>query len=89
MKALSVVDRMKRSHEQRTMQQHIHMLQSKVMEVTQRLQPVPNKACLLFTKFESQGAELEHVILTIEQCLEGTVNDTVIQEFTKQEATKK
>jgi hypothetical protein len=35
LKALSAVDRMKRSHEQCTTQQQIHMIQSKVMEVTQ------------------------------------------------------
>jgi chromosome segregation ATPase len=89
LKALSAVDRMKRSHEQRTTQQQIHMLQRKVMEVTQRLQPAQDKACLLFTEVESQGAELEQVILTAEQCLEGPVNDAVIQEFTEQEATTK
>jgi hypothetical protein len=35
LKALSVVERMKRSQEQRTAQQQIHMIQSRVMEVTQ------------------------------------------------------
>jgi hypothetical protein len=35
LKALLAIDRMKRSHEQRTTQQQIHMLQRKVMEVTQ------------------------------------------------------
>jgi predicted RNase H-like nuclease (RuvC/YqgF family) len=35
LKALSAVERMKCSHEQCTAQQQIHMLQSKVMEVTQ------------------------------------------------------
>jgi hypothetical protein len=48
-----------------------------------------DKACLLFTEVESQGAELDQVILTAEQCLEGPVNDAVIQEFTEQEATTK
>jgi hypothetical protein len=43
----------------------------------------------LFTEVESQGAELEQVILTAEQCLEGPVNDTVIKEFIEQEATTK
>jgi hypothetical protein len=89
LKALSAVERMKRSHEQCTTQQQIHMLQRKVMEVTQRLQPVQDKACLLFTEVESQGEELEQVVLTTEQHLEGPVNDAVIQEFTEQEATTK
>jgi hypothetical protein len=35
LKALSAVERMKRSQEQRTAQQQIHMIQSRVMEVTQ------------------------------------------------------
>jgi hypothetical protein len=61
------------------------MIQSKVMEVTQRLQPVQEKACQLFTEVESQGAELEQIVITAEQCLEGPVNDAVIQEFTEQE----
>jgi hypothetical protein len=65
------------------------MLQSKVMEVTQRLQPMQDQACLLFTEIESQGAELEQVVLSAEKCLEGLVNDTLIQEFIEQEATTK
>jgi hypothetical protein len=65
------------------------MIQRKVMEVTQRIQPVQDKACLLFSEIESQGAELEQVVITAEQCLEGPVNDTVILEFTEQEATTK
>jgi hypothetical protein len=89
LKALSAVDRMKRSHEQFTAQKQIHMLQIKVMEVTQWLQPTKDKACLLFIEVESQGVELEQVVLTTEQCLEGPVNDVVIQEFTEQEATTK
>jgi hypothetical protein len=56
-----------------------------VIEVSQRLQPVQEKACQLFTEVESQGAELEQVIMRVEQLLEGPVNDALIQEFTKQE----
>jgi hypothetical protein len=76
---------MKRSQEKCTAQQQIHTIQRKVMEVTQRLQPVQDKACQLFTEVESRGAELEQVVTTAEQCLEGPVNDAVIQEFTEQE----
>ena len=61
-------------------------LQSKLMEVSQRLQPVQEKACQLFTEFESQGVEIEQVVSIIEQWLEGPVNDALIQEFTEQEA---
>ena len=61
------------------------MLQSKVMEVSQRLQPLQEKACQLFTEFESQAVDLEQVVITIEQRMEGPVNDAVIQEFTEKE----
>ena len=61
------------------------MIQSKVMEVTQRLQPVQEKACQLFTEVEIRGAELEQIVITTEQRLEGLVNDVVIQDFTKKE----
>jgi hypothetical protein len=80
---LSVVDRMKRSQEQRTSQQQIHMIQSQVMEVTQQLQPVQDKACQLFIEVESRGAEMEQIVTTTEQRLEGPVNDAVILEFTE------
>ena len=56
------------------------------MEVSQWLQPVQEKACQLFIEVENQGVELEQVVITAEQCLEGPVNDALIQEFTKQEA---
>jgi hypothetical protein len=56
------------------------------MEVTQRLQPIQDKAFQLFTEIESRGAELEQVITAAEQCLEGPVNEVVIQEFIEQEA---
>ena len=61
------------------------MLQSKVMEVSQRLQPLQEKACQLFTEVESQAAEIEQVVITAKQHMEGPVNDAVIQEFTTQE----
>jgi hypothetical protein len=85
LKLLSVVERMKRSQEQCTAQQQIHAIQSRVVEVTQRLQPVQDKAYQLFTEVEGQGPELEQVVTIVEQCLEGPVNDAVIQEFVEQE----
>jgi hypothetical protein len=57
------------------------MIQRKVMEVTQQLQPMQDKACLLFIAVESQGAELEHVILIAEQRLEGPMNDVVVTHY--------
>jgi uncharacterized protein (DUF3084 family) len=71
LKLLSVVERMKISQEKRTTQQQIHTIQSKVMEVTQRLQPVQDKAYQLFTEFEGQGEYLEQVVNATEKCLEG------------------
>jgi hypothetical protein len=86
LKSLTPVKRMKIFTEQCIAQQHVHTLQSKVMEVSQQLQPLQEKACQLFTELESQEDELEQVVITVEQRLEGPLNDTVIQEFTKQEA---
>jgi hypothetical protein len=77
---------MKRSQEQCTAQQQVHAIQSKVMEVTQKLQPVQDAACLLFEEIEGRGEELERVVTSVEQRLEGPVNEAVIQEFTEQEA---
>jgi DNA anti-recombination protein RmuC len=59
------------------------------MEVTQRLQPVQDEACTLFEELEGQGSQLEQVVTTVEQCLEGPVTEQVIQEFTEQEALAK
>jgi hypothetical protein len=50
---------------------------------------VQDKAFQLFTEVESQGTDLEQVVTTTEQHLEGLVNDTVIQYFTEEEATTK
>jgi hypothetical protein len=65
------------------------MIQSKVMEVTQQLQPLQDKACQLFLEIENQGIELQQVVITAEQCLEGPVNNALIQEFTEQEEIAK
>jgi hypothetical protein len=59
------------------------------MEVTQKLQPVQDAACLLFEEIEGQGTELEQVVTSVEQHLEGPVNEAVIQEFIEQEALAK
>jgi hypothetical protein len=56
------------------------------MEVNQRLQPIQDKAYQLFTEVKGRGAELEQVVTAAEQCLEGPVNNVVIQEFVEQEA---
>jgi hypothetical protein len=48
-----------------------------------------DRACHLFTEVENQGEELEQVVTAAKQRLEGIVNDAVIEEFTKQEATTK
>jgi hypothetical protein len=59
------------------------------MEVTQRLQPVQDKACTLFEEIEGQGSQLEKMVVTVEQCLEGPVTEKVLQEFVEQEALVK
>jgi cation transport ATPase len=48
---------------------------------------VQEKACQLFTEVENQGVELEQVVSTAEQHLEGPVSDALIQEFTEQEVS--
>jgi hypothetical protein len=59
------------------------------MEVTQRLQLVQDEACTLFEEIKGQGSQLEQVVTTMEQCLEGLVTKQVIQKFTEQEALVK
>jgi hypothetical protein len=55
------------------------------MEVTQRLQPVQDKAYQLFTEVEGRGEKLEQVVNAVEQHLEGPVNDSFIQDFVEKE----
>jgi dGTP triphosphohydrolase len=86
LKALSPIEKMKWSFEQHIAQQQIYIIQSKVMEVTQQLQPLQDKACQLFIEIENQGTDLEQVVNSAQQCLEGLVNATLIQEFVEQEA---
>ena len=59
------------------------------MEVSQWIQRVQEKECQLSTEVESQGFELEQVVIIIEQHLKGPVNDAVIQEFVEKEAISK
>jgi multidrug resistance efflux pump len=89
MKSLTAVERMKRSQEQRTAQQQITAIQGRVMEVTQRLQPVQDEACTVFEEIEGQGSQLDQVVATVEQCLEGPVTEKVLQELAEQEAQAK
>jgi len=56
------------------------------MEVTQRIQPIQDEACLLFEEIEGHREDLEQVVTAVEQRLEGPINKAVIQEFTEQEA---
>jgi hypothetical protein len=51
------------------------------MEVTQRLQPVQDESYMIFEEIEGQGLQLEQVVTTMEQCLEGPVIEQIIQEF--------
>jgi hypothetical protein len=85
MKSLSVLERMKCSKEKCTTQQQIHTIQRRVMEITQKLQVVQDKSYQLFTEVEGQGVELEQVVTTTEQCLEGPIDDIVIHEFIEKE----
>jgi hypothetical protein len=77
---------MKRSQEQRAIQQQVIAIQRKVMEVTQRLQPVQDEACMIFEELEGKGSQLDQLVATMEQHLEGPVTEQVIQEFAEKEA---
>jgi hypothetical protein len=48
------------------------------MEVTQRLQPMQDEAYTLFEEIEGQGAQLEKVVIAVEQHLEGPVTEQLI-----------
>jgi hypothetical protein len=49
---------------------------------------VQDEAYTLF-EVKGQGSQLEQVVTTVEQHLEGLVTEQVIQEFAKQEALEK
>jgi hypothetical protein len=76
---------MKRSQDKHTEKQQIHTIQRIFMEVTQRIQPIQEKAYQLFIEVEGQGAEIDQFVTTTEQRLEGPINDVFIQEFIEQE----
>jgi uncharacterized protein with PIN domain len=73
MKLLTVVERMKRSQEQRTVQQHITTIEGKLMEVTQKLQLVQDEACKVFEDIDGQGSQLDQVVTLVEQRLKWRV----------------
>jgi hypothetical protein len=50
---------------------------------------VKDATCILFEEIEGRGAELEQVVTTVEQHLEGPVTEKTIQEFTEQETLVK
>jgi hypothetical protein len=56
------------------------------MEVMQKLQPMQDEACKVFKEIEGQGSQLDQMVATVEQCLEGPVIEQMIQELTEQEA---
>jgi hypothetical protein len=66
MKSLTAVERMKRSQEQRAIQQQINAIQGRVLEVKQRLQPMLDEACTVFEGIEGQGSQLDQVVATME-----------------------
>jgi hypothetical protein len=86
MKLFTTIERMKRSQEQHAVQQQITALQGRVMEVTQKLQPMQDEACKVFEEIEGQGSQLDQVVATVEQHLEGPVTEQMIQEIIEQEA---
>jgi hypothetical protein len=59
------------------------------MEVTKRLQPVQDEDCTIIEEIEGQGLQLDQVVATVEQCLEGPITEKVIQQFSEQEPLAK
>ena len=48
------------------------------MEVTQRLQSMQEEACAMFEDIDGQGAQLDQVVGTVEQRLEGPITEKMI-----------
>jgi hypothetical protein len=44
---------------------------------------VQDEACTIFEEIEGQGSQLDQVVMTVEQHLEGPVAEKLIQEFSK------
>jgi hypothetical protein len=59
------------------------------MEVTQRLHSMQDEACMVFEEIKGQGSQLDQVVVTVEQRLEGHVTKKLIQEFVEKEAQAK
>jgi len=66
MKLLTAVEKMKRSKEQCAFQQQVSTIQSRVIEVTQRLQWVQDEACMIFEEVEGQGSQLYQLVVIVE-----------------------
>jgi hypothetical protein len=52
-----------------------------MMEVTQKLQPVRDEAYKVFKEIDGQGSQLDQVVATVEQILEGPVTEKTVQEL--------
>lgn len=78
MKLLTALDRMKRSSEQRTMQQQVAELQTKVNAITQRIQPVQDEACQLFEEIDAQGSQLENSFEEVERCIQESITEKIM-----------
>jgi hypothetical protein len=50
---------------------------------------VQDASCILFEEIEGRGVELEQVVTTVEQRLEGPMMEKVIQEFIEKESLAK
>jgi hypothetical protein len=50
---------------------------------------VQEEACVVFEEIEGKRLQLDQVVVTVEQCLEGPVIEKMIQEFVEQDAQAK
>jgi hypothetical protein len=47
---------------------------------------VQDEACKFFKEIDHQGSQIDQVVATIEQCLEGPVTELTVQELVEQVA---
>jgi hypothetical protein len=48
------------------------------MEVTQKIQLVQDEAYKVFKEIDGQGLQLDQVVASVEQCLEGPITEQMI-----------
>jgi hypothetical protein len=55
------------------------------MEVTQKMQPMQDEACKVVEEIDGHGSQLDQVVASVEQRLEGPLTGQMIQELVEKE----